>query len=85
MVPAEKNNREEEGLELEAFHVPGLRLTEIRNDDLKSWTKTSNCKFYVSADNKNVEYELANGETDKVCNTFISHPAYTFCVIVCSC
>ena len=38
----------------------------ITAEQLKAWPKTRNCKFYVAVDIKTVEYELANGESDKV-------------------
>jgi hypothetical protein len=76
----EEDDDQEGSCDLEEFKVPGQRTAEITAEQLKSWPKTMNCKFYVAADNKNVAYELANGESDKVCNVTLTH---TLCVCLC--
>jgi len=66
-VEEEEVEEEDQGTDnLEKYRVPGERMTEVSPADLKAWPKTKNCKFYVSVDNKVVEYELENGESDKV-------------------
>ena len=68
----EEEEEDDQDDDLEKYRVPGERMTEITAEDLKAWPKTKNCKFFVAVEHKTVEYELANGEADKVC-TFYFH------------
>lgn len=58
---------EDEELNLEDYKCPGARLNVITADNLRSWPKTSNCKFYIALEHKNKEFDLNDGHEDKVC------------------
>lgn len=54
--------------EMEDFKVPGERVAELTKQQLASWTKTGNCRFYIAESNKWANYQLATGEQDTVCD-----------------
>ena len=59
--------------DLEGFKTPGERLREISGSELANWPKTSNCKFYIDSEYKQVEYTLEDDESiDKVCKRVLN-------------
>lgn len=62
-----EEEEETELVDVNKFKCPGNRVNILTSEELQKWPKTSNCKFYISVDNKAEEYELADKSTDKVC------------------
>ncbi len=60
-------------LTVESFECPGVRMNMISVQQLQNWKRKLNCKFYIdqALHLEQEDYELENGETDKVVYMFI--------------